>query len=140
MDDLVEYGLLSSDDATVEGSGAYDPFAYETFGFLCNIDEVGDDSNFVTIGMSSGSDTWDLALEQGEAVPEQMGDWEVIVGSNWLSPLTMRITDADGNQDTLFALWVPGDGSIPDAPTLERVMRPLGEAIAERVTVDIPRS
>ncbi len=140
LDDLVGFGLLSSTDATVEGSGAYDAFAYETFGFLCNIEEVGGTENFVTIGLSAGSDTWDLALEQGDAVPERMGDWEVIVGSNWLSPLTMRFTDADGNQDSLFALWVPGDGSIPDTDTLERLMRPLGEAIAAGVTMDIPRS
>lgn len=141
LDDLVTFGLLSSTDATVEGSGAYDAVAYETFGFLCNISEaVGDGENFTTIGVSAGSATWDLAVEQGTAPAEQIGDWEVIVGSNWLSPLTMRSTDAAGNQDSLFVMWTPADGSIPDAETLERLMRPLAEAIATRSTVDIPRT
>ena len=141
LDDLVGFGILTSTDATVEGSGAYAATAYETFGFLCNISEdVGDGENFLTIGLSSGSDTWDLAVEQGDDPVEQMGDWEVIVGSSWLSPLTMRTTDAAGNQDSLFAVWTPADGSIPDAATLERLMRPLAEAIATRSTVDIPRS
>ncbi|MGB5168243.1 MAG: hypothetical protein WBO84_12630 [Acidimicrobiia bacterium] len=141
LDDLVAFGLLSSTDATVEGSGAYDAVAYETFGFLCNISEaVGDGVNFTTIGVSTGSATWDLAVEQGTAPAEQIGDWEVIVGSNWLSPLTMRSTDAAGNQDSLFVTWTPADGSIPDAATLERLMRPLAEAIATRSTVDIPRT
>jgi hypothetical protein len=141
LDDLVSFGLLSSTDATVEGSNAYTASAYETFGFLCNISEDTDDGeNFLTIGISSGSANWDLAVEQGDATVEMIGDWEVIVGSNWLSPLTMRITDAAGNQDSLFATWTPADGSIPDAETLERVMRPLAEAIATRSTVDIPRS
>jgi hypothetical protein len=141
LGDLVTYGLLSSADARVEGSGAYDAFAYETFGFLCNITEVGGEGeNFVTIGMTSGSDTWDLAVDFDTAQPERMGEWDVIVGSNWLSPLAMRFTDAAGNQDSLFVTWVPADGSIPDAPTLERVMRPLAEAIAARASVEIPRS
>ncbi len=141
LDDLVSYGILTSTDATVEGSGAYDALAYDTFGFLCNISEdIGSGENFLTIGMSAGSGTFDLAIEQGEAPIEVMGPWEVIVGSNWLSPLAMRYTDADGNQDSLFATWTPADGSIPDAATLERLMRPLAEAIASRSTVDIPRS
>ena len=141
LDDLVAFGLLSSTDATVEGNAAYDASAYETFGFLCNVSEdVGDGENFVTVGVSTGSDIWDLAVEQGTALAEQIGDWEVIVGSNWLSPLTMRTTDASGDQDSLFVMWTPADGSIPDAATLERVMRPLAEAIATRSTVDIPRS
>jgi hypothetical protein len=140
LDDLVGFGILTTTDAAVEGSGAYSASAYETFGFLCNIIEsVGDGENFLTIGLNSGSDLWDLALEQGDAPVEQMGDWEVIVGSNWLSPLTMRITDGAGNQDSLFALWTPADGSIPDAATLERLMRPLAEAIATKSTVEIPR-
>ncbi|MDA1147123.1 MAG: hypothetical protein O3A76_10895 [Chloroflexi bacterium] len=141
LDDLVSYGLLSSTDATVEGSNAYGATAYETFGFLCNISEdTGDGENFLTIGVSSGTAIWDLAVEQGTVPAEQIGDWEVIVGSNWLSPLTMRTTDDDGNQDSLFVTWTPADGSIPDAETTERVMRPLAEAIATRSTVDIPRS
>ena len=141
LDDLVDYGILSSTDATVEGSETYDATAYETFGFLCNIaEEVGDGENSLTLGMGSGSDLWDLAIDQGDATVEAMGDWEVIIGSNWLSPLTMRITDADGNSDSLFATWTTADGSIPDAETLERVMRPLAEAIATKSTVDIPRS
>lgn len=141
LDDLVTFGLFSSTDALVEGSGAYDAFAYETFGFLCNITEVGGEGeNFVTIGVNSGSDIWELAAERDDASVERMGDWDVIVGSNWLSPLTMRFTDAAGNQDSLFVTWVPADGSIPDGPTLERVMRPLGEAIAARAKVEIPRS
>lgn len=141
LEDLVDFGILTSTNATVEGSGAYGATAYETFGFLCNInDDEGTDGNFLTIGMRSGSDIWDLAVDQGDAEVEQMGDWEVMIGSNWLSPLTMRITDASGNQDSLFATWTPSDGSIPDAETLERIMRPLAEAIASRSTVDIPRS
>jgi hypothetical protein len=52
----------------------------------------------------------------------------------------MRTTDTAGNQDSLFATWTPADGSIPDAATLERLMRPLAEAIATRGTVDIPRT
>jgi len=141
LDDLVTFGLLSSTDATVEGSGAYDAVAYDAFGFLCNISEaVGDGQNFTTIGVNPGSAIWDLAVEQGTAPSEQIGDWEVIVGSNWLSPLTMRTTDAAGNQDSLFVTWTPADGSIPDAATLERLMRPLAEAIATRSTVDIPRT
>lgn len=141
LDDLVEFGILTSTNATVEGNGAYGATAYQTFGFLCNIsDDEGTNGNFLTIGVSSGSDIWDLAVDQGDAEVEQMGDWEVMIGSNWLSPLTMRFTDASGNQDSLFATWTPADGSIPDAETLERIMRPLAEAIATRSTVDIPRS
>ena len=141
LDDLVSYGLLASTDATIEGNSAYGASTYETFGFICNISEdTGDGENFLTIGVSSGSGTWDLAVEQGTAPVEMIGDWEVIVGSNWLSPLTMRITDADGNQDSLFVTWTPADGSIPDAETMERVMRPLAEALATKSTVDIPRS
>jgi hypothetical protein len=141
LDDLVGFGILTSTDALVEGSGAYSATAYETFGVLCNISEdVGDGQNFLTIGLSSGTDIWDLALEQGDDPVELMGDWEVIVGSNWLSPLTMRTTDAAGRQDSLFATWTPADGSIPDAATLERLMRPLAEAIATRSTLDIPRT
>ena len=141
LEDLVAFGLLSSTDASVEGNAAYDSSAYESFGFLCNIiEDVVDGSNFVTVGVSMGSDIWDLAVEQGSAPAEQIGDWEVIVGSNWLSPLTMRITDGAGSQDSLFVTWTPADGSIPDAATLERLMRPLAEAIATRSTVDIPRS
>lgn len=141
LDDLVAFGLLSSTNASVEGNAAYDASAYETFGFICNIIEVvGDGETFVTIGVKPGSDIWDLAVEQGSAPAEQIGDWEVIVGSNWLSPLTMRTTDASGDQDSLFVMWTPADGSIPDTATLERVMRPLAEAIATRSTVDIPRS
>lgn len=136
LDDLVTFGLLSSTDATFEGSGAY-----ATFGFLCNISEaVGDSENFTTIGVNPGSAIWDLAAEQGTERAEQIGDWEVIVGGNWLSPLTMRSTDAAGNQDSLFVTWTPADGSIPDAATLERLMRPLAEAIATRSTADIPRT
>ncbi len=141
LDDLVSFGLLTSTNATVEGSAAYGASAYETFGFLCNIsEEVGDGENFLTIGLSAGSDNWDLAVEQGDVPVEQMGDWEVLIGTNWLSPLTMRTTDSAGNQDSLFAVWTTADGSIPVAATLERVMRPLAEAIAARSTVDIPRS
>ncbi len=141
IDDLVSYGIFTSTDVLIEGNSAYDASTYETFGFICNLSEtVGDGKNFMTIGVSSGSDLWDLAAEQGDAPVEQMGDWEVIVGSSWLSPLTMRITDGAGNQDSLFVVWTPADGSIPDAATLERLMRPLGEAIAARSTVEIPRS
>ncbi len=140
LDDLVTFGLLSSTDATIESSGAYDALAYETFGFLCNISENAGDGNYITIGVSAGSAIWDLAVEQGTAPAEQIGDWDVIVGSNWLSPLTMRATDTAGNQDSLFITWFPADGSIPDAATLERLMRPLTEAIAARSTVDIPRT
>ncbi len=141
LDDLVSYGMFTSTDVVIESNAAYDASTYETFGFICNLSEtVADGENFMTIGVSSGSGTWDLAVEQGDAPIEQMGDWEVIVGSNWLSPLTMRITDDAGNQDSLFVVWTPADGSIPDAATLERLMRPLGEAIATRSSVDIPRS
>ena len=141
VDDLVSYGLFTSTDVTIEGNAAYEASTYETFGFICNISEtVGDGENFLTIGVNSGSAIWDLAVEQGSAAAENMGEWEVIVGSNWLSPLTMRTTDASGNQDSLFATWTPSDGSIPDAETLERLMRPLAEAISSRATVDIPRS
>lgn len=141
LDDLVEFGVFTSTDVVIEGNSAYDASTYETFGFICNLSEnVGDGENFMTIGIKSGTGTWDLAVEQGDAPIEQMGDWEVIVGSNWLSPLTMRYTDEAGNQDSLFVVWTPADGSIPDAATLEAMMRPLGEAIATRSTVDIPRS
>lgn len=140
LDDFVTYGMLSSTNATIDG-GPYDAFGYETFGFLCNIsEEVGDGENFVTIGIGDGSDTWDLAAEQDSAVVEQMGDWDVIIGTNWLSPLTMRFTDSAGNQDSLYVIWTTADGVTPDAETLERVMRPLAEAIATKSTVDIPRS
>jgi hypothetical protein len=137
LDDLVTFGLFTSNEATVEGTGAYDAATYGLFGFLCNITEVGGEENSITIGVSDGSGVWDVAVGSGPI--EQIGDWEVIVGSNWLSPLTMRTTDSAGNQDSLFVTWVPGDGSIPDAATLERVMRPLAEAMATRTTVDIPR-
>lgn len=141
LEDLVGFGFITSTNATVEGSNAYDATGYETFGFLCNISEdVGTGQNFLTIGLNSGSDIWDLAVEQGDAPVEQMGDWEVMIGSNWLSPLTMRTTDAAGNQDSLFATWTQADGTIPDAATLERLMRPLADAIASRATVDIPRT
>ena len=141
LDDLVTFGLLSSTNATVEGSGAYDAVAYETFGFLCNISEnVDDGENFITIGVSSGSSTWDMAVEQGDAPAEQIGDWDVIVGSNWVIPLAMCTTDAAGNQDCLWVTWIPADGSTPDTATQERLMRPLAEAIATRSTVDIPRT
>lgn len=140
VEDLVSYGMFTSTDVVIESNAAYETAAYETFGFLCNMSEdVGDGENFLTIGMSSGSAIWDLAIEQGTAPVEQIGNWEVIVGSNWLSPLTMRTTDAAGNQDSLFTTWTPADGSIPDAATLERLMRPLAEAIATKSTVDIPR-
>lgn len=137
LDDLVTFGLFSSNEATIEGNGAYDASTYGLFGLLCNITEVGGQENFLTIGVSEGSGIWDIAVGSGPV--EQIGDWEVIVGSNWLSPLTMRTTDSAGNQDSLFVTWVPGDGSIPDAATLELVMRPLAEALATRTTVDIPR-
>lgn len=140
IDDLVSYGLFTSTDVRVESNSAYEASTYETFGFICNIFEtVGDGENGLTIGVSSGSDTWDLAVEQGTAPAETIGEWDVIVGSNWLSPLTMRTTDEAGNQDSIFVLWTPSDGSIPDAETLERVMRPLAEAMGNRVTADIPR-
>ena len=137
LDDLVTFGLFASNEATIEGNGAYDASTYGLFGLLCNITEVGGQENFLTIGVSEGSGIWDIAVGSGPV--EQIGDWEVIVGSNWLSPLTMRTTDSAGNQDSLFVTWVPGDGSIPDAETLERLMRPLAEALATRTTVDIPR-
>ncbi len=141
IDDLVGYGLFTSTDVRIESNSAYDASTYETFGFLCNIFEtVGDGENGLTIGVSPGSDIWDLAVEQGTAPAETIGEWEVIVGSNWLSPLTMRTIDEAGNQDSIFVMWTPSDGSIPDAETLERVMRPLAEAMGNRVTADIPRS
>ena len=141
LDDLVSFGFITSTDATVQGSEAYTASAYETFGFLCNIsEEVGEGENFLTIGLSAGSDNWDLMAAQGDSTIEQMGDWEVIIAPNWLSPLTMRLTDAAGNQDTLFVTWTPADGSIPDGETLVKMVRPLAEAIASRSTVDIPRS
>ena len=140
LDDLVSFGFITSTDATVQGSEAYTASAYETFGFLCNISEdVGDGENFLTIGLSTGSDNWDLMAAQEDSTIEQMGDWEVIIAPNWLSPLTMRHTDAAGNQDTLFVTWTPADGSIPDGETLVKMVRPLAEAIASRSTVDILR-
>ncbi len=141
LDDLVGYGIFTSTDVLIEGNAAYSASTYETFGFICNLSEtVGDGENFMTIGVKPGSDIFDLAVDQGDAPVEQMGNWEVIVGSNWLSPLTMRHTDDAGVQDSLFVVWTPADGSIPDAETLDRLMRPLGEAIAARSMVDIPRS
>ena len=142
LEDLVSFGLLSSTDATVEGPGtSLDATAYEAFGFLCNIfEDVGDGETLVTIGVSGGSSTWDNAVDQGDAPAEKMGDWDVIVGSNWVIPLVMCTTDAAGNQDCLWVTWVPADGSIPDTATQERLMRPLAEAIATRSTVDIPRN
>ena len=141
MDDLVSYGLFTSTDVTIESNSAYQASTYETFGFICNISEtVGDGENFLTIGVKSGSDIWDLAAEQGDAPSETIGEWDVIVGSNWLSPLTMRTTDAAGNQDSMFFTWTQSDGSIPDAETLEHVMRPLAEAIGSGATADIPRN
>ena len=139
-DDLVEYGMFTSTDVVIEG-GVRDATGYATFGFLCNLsEEVGDGENFLTIGVNPGSDIWDLAFEQSADSVEQMGDWEVIISSNWLSPLTMHFTDDAGNQDSLFALWTPADGSIPDGATLEAMMRPFAEAIAARSSVDIPRT
>ncbi len=141
IDDLVSFGLFTSTDVTIEGNDAYSASIYETFGFICNISEtVGDGENFLTIGVKSGTAIWDLAAENGTDPVETMGDWEVIVGSNWLSPLTMRTTDDAGNQDSMFFTWTPSDGSTPDAETLERVMRPLAEAMTAGTTVDIPRS
>lgn len=136
LDDLVTYGLLSSAEANIDGGG-FNAALYETFGHLCNIEEIGGEENFITIGMSDGSDVFDLAVDSG--VAERIGNWDVIVGNNWLSPLTMRFTDGAGNQDSLFVTWVPGDGSIPDAETLERLMSPLAEAIASKTSVDVSR-
>jgi hypothetical protein len=137
LDDLVTFGLFTSNEATFEGNNAYEAATYGPFGFICNITEVGGQENFMTIGVSAGSGIWDIAVGSGPI--EQIGDWEVIVGTNWLSPLTMLTTDSAGNQDSLFVTWVPGDGTIPDAATLEQVMRPLAEALGTRTTVDIPR-
>jgi hypothetical protein len=137
LDDLVTFGLFTSNEATFEGNRAYEAATYGPFGFICNITEVGGQENFITIGLSGGSGIWDLAVGSGPI--ELIGDWEVIVGTNWLSPLTMRTTDSAGNQDSLFVTWAPGDGTIPDAATLERVMRPLAEALGTRTTVDIPQ-
>ncbi len=141
LEDLVSYGVFTSTDVTIESNKAYDATTYDTFGFICNITEdVGDGQNGLTIGMSSGPDGFQLAVDQGDAPVEKMGKWKVIVGSNWLSPLAMRTTDSGGNVHSLYALWTPADGSIPDAATLEKMMRPLAEAIAERSTVDIPQT
>lgn len=142
VDDLVSYGLFSSTDVTFEGNSARSASTYETFGFICNIGESTDDGqNLLTIGVKSGSDIWDLAVEQGNVPAETIGDWEVIVdGVNWLSPLTMRTTDASGNQDSLYVLWSRADGTIPDAEMLAESMRSLADAITSKATVDIPRS
>lgn len=140
LDDLVSYGILSSPNATVESNSAYDASTYNTFGFICNITEdVGDGENGLTIGMNSGPETFQLAIEQGDAPIEKMGEWDVIVGSNWLSPIAMRGTDSAGKKHSLYVTWTPADGSIPDAATLERVMRPFATALAEGSTLDIPQ-
>ena len=140
LDDLVSYGILSSTNATVESNSAYEASTYNTFGFICNITEdVGDGQNGLTIGINSGPETFQLAIDQGDAPIEKMGEWDVIVGSNWLSAIAMRGTDAAGKKHSLYVTWTPADGSIPDAATLERVMRPFATALAEGSTLDIPQ-
>jgi hypothetical protein len=141
LQDLVDIGILTSTDAVVESNDAREASTYETFGFICNIVETVDAGEIVlTIGVSQGSSYRDIALEQADAAPETIGAWEVILTGSWLGPLTMRTTDAAGNRDSLFVMWVPADGSIPDVATLERLMRPLAEAIATRSSAAFPSS
>ena len=52
----------------------------------------------------------------------------------------MRGTDSAGGQHSVYALWTPADGSIPDAETLERVFRPFAEAFAGGSTLEVPQS
>jgi len=140
LDDLVSYELLSSPNATVEGSGTNDAVAYNDFGFLCNITEqVDGGENFMTIGLSAGSGTWDSTVEFSDATPERMGELDVILTGQFSAPLVMLSTDDAGNQDSLFVNWFPADDDRLEPDELTRVLRPLAEAIAANTTVDIPR-
>lgn len=137
IDDLVGWGVFSSADVNVDGASDLDAIGYNDFGFLCNI-EASDGGDFLTVGITSGSDTYDDTAGRETDGPTLVGDWQYYV-LDGLTPLVMLHTDAEGNQDTLFVNWFPADDSRRNLDENTRVLGPLAEAIATQTTVDIPR-
>jgi hypothetical protein len=134
LDDLVGFGILSSSDATVDGAGPLDAIAYNDFGSLCNIEDVNGD--FLTIGMSSGAETFESTIEQSGATATQAGEWQYLV-SDGLSQLVMLHTDSAGIENTFFVNWFPADDSRRGSDSIA-VITPFAEAIVDRSTVDAP--
>ncbi len=134
LDDLVGYGILSSSDASVDGSGVLDAIAYNDFGSLCNIEDANGD--FLTLGMSTGAETLEQAVDQSGATPTQAGEWQYLVG-DVLPQLVMLHTDGAGNENTIFANWFPSDDDRRTSDSIA-VLTPFAEAIVEQSTVDVP--
>ena len=135
--ELIDWGVFTSSEVTIDGGEAITPVAYADFGVLCNLD--GED--FVTVSMQSGRATFDdLAelLAQGvEGEMSTIGDWEIII-SPGLTSVAMAHTGADGTSNELWLIWSPDDSARKTLDEVVRVFGPVVEAIATRTTVDAP--